>query len=370
MHYNILWCRALRHTAIIASIFPTRRPRFVTHQTIIVLDFGSQYTQLIARRLRELSVYSEIWPPDTPAERFARAIRSASSCRADRRACPTPARRRAIRRSSTSGAPVLGICYGMQLMAHALGGTVAPAPQREFGHATVTHRPTPSPLFARRAQPRFASGRATAISSPPRRPASRSSRPARTRRSPRWPTPSARLYALLFHPEVVHTEQRPRDPAQLRLRRLRLHRRLDDGVVCRGGDGADPRAGRRRPRRLRAERRRRFDGRRADHPPRDRRPADLHLRRQRRAAARRGGADPQALRAAAAAAGVRRRVDAVSRPARRRHRSGAEAEDHRRDVHRRVRSRGRQARRRSISSRRARCIRTSSSRCRSSASRR
>ena len=116
----------------------------------------------------------------------------------------------------------------------------------------------------------------------------------------------AALRAAVSSRSRAHRE-RARDPAELRVRRLRLHRRLDDGVVCRGGDGADPRAGRRRARRLRAERRRRFDRRGAHPAPGDRRQADVHLRGQRRAAARRGRADPAALRAAAAAAGVRRR---------------------------------------------------------------
>src|SRR5258706_2466889 len=88
---------------------------FVSHQTIIVLDFGSQYTQLIARRLRELSVYSEIWPPDASAEKI-RARRPAGIVLSG-----------GPRSVSDAGAPtcdpavfdlripVLGICYGMQL---------------------------------------------------------------------------------------------------------------------------------------------------------------------------------------------------------------------------------------------------------------
>jgi len=110
----------------------------VSHQTIIVLDFGSQYTQLIARRLRELSVYSEIWPPDTPADKIrVRApvgiILSGGPKSVSDRGAP-----RCDPALFDMGPPVLGICYGMQLMAHTLGGRVAPAPQREFGHATVT----------------------------------------------------------------------------------------------------------------------------------------------------------------------------------------------------------------------------------------
>ncbi len=99
-------------------------------------------------------------------------------------------------------------------------------------------------------------------------------------------------------------------------------------------------------------------GRGADHSSRDRRQADVHLRRQRRPAARRSRADPQAVRAAPASAGVRRRLDAVPRSAGRRHRSRSEAQGDWRDVHRRLRHGGRQARSGGTSWRRARCTPT------------
>src|SRR6476659_6823922 len=131
MPYKIWWCR--RSPRLIIAF---RSP--VTHQTIVVLDFGSQFTQLIARRLRELSVYSEILPFNTPVAEIARrqpvgillsgGPRSVSERDAPR---PDPA-------VLSLGLPTLGICYGMQLMTDVLGGRVSPAPHREFGHAVVT----------------------------------------------------------------------------------------------------------------------------------------------------------------------------------------------------------------------------------------
>src|SRR5260370_42667425 len=102
----------------------------VNHQTLVVLDFGSQFTQLIARRLRELSVYSEILPFNTPlAEIRARnpvgivlsgGPRSVSEASAPR--CEPGV--------FAAGVPVLGICYGRQLMADVRAGPVPPAPDR------------------------------------------------------------------------------------------------------------------------------------------------------------------------------------------------------------------------------------------------
>jgi GMP synthase (glutamine-hydrolysing) len=109
----------------------------VDTSTIVILDFGSQYTQLIARRVREFNVFSVVLPCTAPFDQV-RALKPlgvilsggpSSVYDAD-----APAADPAV---LTLGVPVLGICYGLQFIVHHLGGTVAPAPAREYGHAQV-----------------------------------------------------------------------------------------------------------------------------------------------------------------------------------------------------------------------------------------
>ncbi len=165
----------------------------------------------------------------------------------------------------TLGIPTLGICYGMQLMAD------TPRRQGRAGRRTRV-RPCASCRCSAEAPWRRAlRWRPPSIEGlgQPRR--------LRRRRPPGFdvaatssqragggdePTRRGQLYALLFHPEVVHTEQWPRDPEQLRLRRLRLHGRLDDGLVHRRGHrpASAQQVGSGRGR-LRSEWRRRLDGR-------------------------------------------------------------------------------------------------------------
>lgn len=109
-------------------------------QRILILDFGSQYTQLIARRIRQADVYCEIHPYDWPAseiEAFAAMgivlTGGPESVHLDRAPCIPDIVFRL-------GIPVLGICYGMQAMARQLGGEVAPSARKEFGYAQVRAR--------------------------------------------------------------------------------------------------------------------------------------------------------------------------------------------------------------------------------------
>jgi GMP synthase (glutamine-hydrolysing) len=123
----------------------------VHHQTIVVLDFGSQFTQLIARRLRELSVYSEILPFDTPMADIFRRNPAGIILSGGPKSVSEDGAPRCDAGVFTAGVPVLGICYGMQLMTDMLGGEVAPAPHREFGLATIRITPLSTKMHVSRA---------------------------------------------------------------------------------------------------------------------------------------------------------------------------------------------------------------------------
>jgi GMP synthase (glutamine-hydrolysing) len=110
------------------------------HETIVILDFGSQYTQLIARRVREAGVYCEIHACTTPLERIRAMqpigiILSGGPCSVyDTEAPPLHTGLLGLRYDGRP-VPVLGICYGLQALAHELGGAVERAERREFGRA-------------------------------------------------------------------------------------------------------------------------------------------------------------------------------------------------------------------------------------------
>jgi len=114
-------------------------------QQILILDFGSQYTQLIARRIRELNVYCEIHPfTHAPAltEDIRGVVLSGSPCSVRDPEAPNPDLSAYLGR-----VPVLGVCYGAQLLAHQNGGDVLPATIREYGRAHLTHINQHHPLL-------------------------------------------------------------------------------------------------------------------------------------------------------------------------------------------------------------------------------
>src|SRR5467141_2831473 len=92
--------------------------------TVLILDFGSQYTQLIARRLRELQVYSEILPPGTKGKALAARKPKGILLSGGPDSVHDKGAPRCDRGVFDLGVPVLGVCYGMQLMSHLLGGEV------------------------------------------------------------------------------------------------------------------------------------------------------------------------------------------------------------------------------------------------------
>ena len=106
-------------------------------ESILIVDFGSQVTQLIARRVREAGVYSEIAPFNTADEAFERLQPRGIILSGGPSSVMWDESPRAPQHFFDRGLPILGICYGQQAMAHQLGGHVAPSDNREFGRAFI-----------------------------------------------------------------------------------------------------------------------------------------------------------------------------------------------------------------------------------------
>ena len=182
-------------------------------QRILILDFGAQYTQLIARRVRELGVYCEIHPWDMSDAQVC-AFRP---CGVILSGGPESVRAADPPRAATAvfelGVPVLGICYGMQTMAQQLGGRVAASSEREFGYAEVTVTGT-SRLLDQLEDRRNAAGRCVldvwmshgdrVDALPPGFTASASTG---TIPFAAMSDERRRFYGVQFHPEVTHTTQ-------------------------------------------------------------------------------------------------------------------------------------------------------------------
>ncbi len=180
---------------------------FVSHQTILVLDFGSQYTQLIARRLRELSVYSEIIPFSTPIEKLRQKNPVGIILSGGPKSVSEVGAPKCAPEIFDLGTPVLGICYGMQLMTDELGGEVRRSGQREFGHAQVrvTGNGSPPKLFSQvPSDLRVWASHGDDVSAVP--PGFTVAATSATTPIAAMEAPDRQLYALLFHPEVAHTD--------------------------------------------------------------------------------------------------------------------------------------------------------------------
>jgi len=174
-------------------------------EKILVLDFGSQYTQLIARRVRELHVYCEIHPCTMPMEQIRAfaprgIILSGSPFSVEQPGAPL-----VDRAVFELGVPVLGVCYGLQLMAKLLGGAIDRTAHREYGHARLEVLEAIGPFREMRKGEHLDvwMSHGDKVSAPPRG----FHVIGRSENSPYCAVgdPAKRLYAIQFHPEVAHT---------------------------------------------------------------------------------------------------------------------------------------------------------------------
>ena len=174
-------------------------------EAIIVLDFGSQYNMLIARRVRECQVYCELLPHDTPWEKIAPLNPKGFILSGGPASVYEPGAPLAPAYVYESHLPVLGICYGMQVITKQLGGQVTPGTKREYGHAVLHLSQPDSPLFAGlpESTPVWMSHGDKIEEMPPGFTAL-----AYTENSPYAVIGNgSNIYGLQFHPEVAHTPE-------------------------------------------------------------------------------------------------------------------------------------------------------------------
>ena len=171
---------------------------------LLVLDFGSQYTQLIARRLRELGVFCEIRPCSDPGPLSGASAPAGVVLSGGPESVYAEGAPEAPAGVFTLEVPVLGICYGMQLMARDCGGEVRPAPRRSYGPATLS-RNGASRLFEGVPEEfRVWASHGDSVRAVPE--AFRGTGRTEAAGIAAFENEESGLYALQFHPEVVHTE--------------------------------------------------------------------------------------------------------------------------------------------------------------------
>ena len=173
----------------------------ISHQTVLVVDFGGQYTQLIVRRVRELGVYSEMVPWDRAAaliveRRPSAVILSGGPKSVLDEGAPT------MDMAVLDGIPVLGICYGLQLMAHRLGGRVEKSPAKEYGKRRLTRTAKNSFIGGLTSESVWMSHGDQVVELPEGYEvvATTDSCPVAA-----FANPSAQRWGVQFHPEVSHT---------------------------------------------------------------------------------------------------------------------------------------------------------------------
>jgi GMP synthase (glutamine-hydrolysing) len=184
--------------------FSLKSARVSAPSTVVILDFGAQYSQLIARRVREAGVYSELLPFDTPWDAVEARKPAAIILSGGPESTLEPGAPGVDPRLWTTGIPVLGICYGLQLIARDLGGTIVQSTHREFGPAML-ELAAASPLTEGVAQrSRVWMSHGDTVRTPPA--GFDALAQTATCAVAAIGDVRRRIYGVQFHPEVVHTE--------------------------------------------------------------------------------------------------------------------------------------------------------------------